>query len=475
MSSNAVAKVGALPPDGQEGAQPAEWVVVMPDQIIKRKVDDLLPYARNARTHSAYQVSQIAASIKEFGFTNPVLVAGDDILAGHGRVMAAKKLGLVWVPTLDLSHLSPTQRKAYILADNKIALNADWDLSMLKLELEELDDAGVDLHLLGFSDAELEDLFDVEELENGKDPDDVPPEPVVPHSRPGDIWICGPHKIMCGDSLSITDWETLMGSEKADIVWTDPPYNVAYESKLAGKIKNDDMDDKQFRDFLLGAYSCLYAVMKQGAAIYVAHADTEGFNFRGAFREAGFKLSGCLIWRKNSLVLGRSDYQWMHEPILYGWKPGSSHRWFGGRKQTTIVEAGDTMPFERQPDGRWVIRVGDRTLVVDGQAKVEELESSVIFHEKPPRSADHPTTKPVGLITRMLKNSARHNDIVIDAFGGSGSTMIAAEMMGMCARLMELDCKFVDVQARRYYAYTGRVPVHALTGEPFPVDKVLKK
>ena len=276
------------------------------------------------------------------------------------------------------------------------------------------------------------------------------------------------HRVMCGDSLAITDWDKLMGGEKADMVWTDPPYNVAYESKLAGSIKNDDMGDTQFNEFLLGAYSCLFSVMKPGAAIYVAHSDREGFNFYTAFKQAGFKQSSCVIWKKNSLVLGRSDYQSSHEPILYGWKPGGSHRWFGGRKQTTIHDLGEGSPFEQQEDGRWVVRVGDEILVVSGEAKVERQESSVIFHDKPKRSKDHPTTKPVGLITRMLKNNARHNDIVVDAFGGSGSTLIAAEMMGMCSRLMELDPKFVDVQCRRYAEFTGRAAVHAETGEPFP-------
>jgi DNA modification methylase len=448
-----------------------------------RNIADLVPYARNARTHSDLQVAEIAASMDEFGYTNPVLADSKGIAAGHGRVLGAEKLyaagkklrfpngeelPLGTIPVLDCEGWSEAKRRAYILADNKIALNADWDLSMLKLELAELQAEGFDLSLTGFHDDEIADLFTEEAPPADKDPDEVPELPPEPYSKPGDVWICGPHRVMCGDSLSITDWDKLMDGAQADIVWTDPPYNVAYESKLAGSIKNDDMNDGQFRDFLLGAYSCLFAIMKPGAAIYVAHADTEGLNFRSAFREAGFKLSGCLIWRKNSLVLGRSDYQWMHEPILYGWKPGKNHRWFGGRKQTTIADLGDASPFERQDDGRYVVRVGARTLIVSADAMVEEAESSLIYHDKPQRSKDHPTTKPTGLIVKMLKNSARHNDIVVDAFGGSGSTMIAAEQMGMCARLMELDPKFTDVQCRRYFEFTGRHAIHAETGEPFP-------
>lgn len=443
----------------------------MPHKIAIRKVAELLPYARNARTHSPAQVAQIAASISEFGWTNPVLTADGNILAGHGRIMAANQLGIEEVSTIDLSHLTPIQRKAYILVDNKLALNAGWDEGLLKLELAELQQEGFDLALTGWSQDELDALFEPEAKEGASDPDAVPPTPVVPHSKEGDIWVCGPHKIACGSSLEPGAWNRLMGTELADLVWTDPPYNVAYESKIAGKIKNDDMGDDQFRAFLKSAYNCLFRIMKPGAAIYVAHADTEGFNFRGAFRDAGFKLSGCLIWRKNSLVLGRSDYQWQHEPILYGWKPGGKHRWFGGRKQTTIADMGEHSPFVQQPDGRWAITVGEQVLIVEGDAKVAEAPGSVIFHDKPQRSADHPTTKPTGLIVKMLKNNGRRNDLVVDAFGGSGSTLIAAEMVGMCARLMELDPKFVDVQAQRYYEFTGRTPVHALTGEPFPVKQ----
>jgi DNA modification methylase len=444
--------------------------IAMPTQIVLREVATLLPYARNARLHDDAQVANIASSMKEFGFTNPVLIADDTILAGHGRVMAANLLKLKVVPTIDLSHLSPTQRKAYVLADNKIALNSTYDLDMLRVELEELQAEGFDLGITGFGLEEISDLLTPEELPpSDKDPDALPEVPEEPHSKPGDVWILGPHRLMCGDSTMIDHWDTLMAGERADMVWTDPPYNVAYESKLAGAIKNDDMGDANFHQFLLDAYTSLFAVMKPGAAIYVAHADTEGYNFRSAFLKAGFKLSGCLIWEKDSLVLGRSDYQWMHEPILYGWKPGNAHRWFGGRKQTTVAKMGEAAPFEQQPDGRWVVRAGGQTFVVSGDAMVEQLESSVIYHEKPARSALHPTTKPVSLITKFLRNNARHNDIIVDAFGGSGSTLIAAEMMGMCARLMELDGRFADVICARYHGFTGRLPVHALTGEPFPV------
>jgi DNA modification methylase len=264
-------------------------------------------------------------------------------------------------------------------------------------------------------------------------------------------------------------WDALMRGEVADCVWTDPPYNVAYESRLAGKIENDDLGDREFLEMLRGAFACLASVMKPGAAIYVAHADGEpGYAFRRAFREVGFKLSGCLIWRNNQLVLGRSDYQWIHEPILYGWKPGSRHRWFGGRKQVTVQELGETSPFVQQEDGTWAVRIGDQTLIVEGGAKVTgPSPSSILFHDKPSRSAEHPTMKPVALIERMLCHSARSGDLVVDAFGGSGSTLIAADRLGMSARLVELDPKFVDVIVRRWQEYTGRQGVRESDGRVF--------
>jgi DNA modification methylase len=430
-------------------------------KIVQKPVDKLIPYVNNSRTHSDEQIAQIASSIKEFGWTNPILVDGENgIIAGHGRLMAARKLGYKEVPTIELKDLTETQRKAYIIADNRLALNAGWDNEMLTIELNDLLADGFALEMLGFDKDELHVLLNPEQLNEGlTHEDDVPDLPKDPISKPGDIWICGPHKVMCGSSLEIDAWDTLMAGERADACWTDPPYNVAYESKLAGKIKNDDMNNDEFKQFLLDAYISMFSVMKEGAPIYVAHADTEGLNFRDSFIKAGFKLSGCLIWRKNSLVLGRSDYQWMHEPILYGWKPGSKHRWYGGRKLTTIVEHGESGPIQKLEDGRWAIKVGDSVLIVSGDAKLEESPSSIFFHEKPKRSGEHPTMKPVGLIEKMLKSSARPGDIVIDAFGGSGSTLIAADRLGMSARLMELDAKFVDVIVKRWEDFTGKKAV----------------
>jgi DNA modification methylase len=437
------------------------------DKVEQWPIDKLVPYARNSRTHSDAQVDQIAASIREWGWTTPVLVDEvGGIIAGHGRVMAAKKLGVALVPVVVAAGWSDAKKRAYVIADNKLALNAGWDNTMLALELGELGDLGFDVGLTGFSDEEIKDLMTLQ-LEDGQtDPDDVPDLPETPVSRMGDVWILGPHRVVCGDSTTVESWDKVMQGERADICWTDPPYNVAYESKLAGSIKNDNMDDGKFRAFLQDAFVALFTQLKPGGAVYVAHADTEGYNFRHAFREAGFKLSGCLVWKKDSLVLGRSDYQWMHEPILYGWKPGSAHRWYGGRKLTTVQEwAGE--PVVKLADGKYQIVVGDRVLTVSGEASIEETPSSVVFCEKPKRSAEHPTMKPVGLIERQLKCNARSGDIVVDGFGGSGSTMMAAERLGMCARLVEFDPKFVDVIVKRYQDYSGRKAVHAESGKTF--------
>jgi len=474
-------------------------------QVRFSKLSDLVPYARNSRTHSPQQIQAIVRSMDEFGWTNLVLADSHGIVAGHGRVLAAEIIyargdrirfpsgQLVpagTVPWVDCEGWTDEQRKAYIIADNRLAETAGWDLGLLRDELADLKLSDFDVTLTGFSADDILDMF-AEPLAPAKDPDDVPDLPDVPYSTDGDQWILGAHRVRCGDSTSASDWGELMGGELADVVWTDPPYNTDIGGKFesldradggnrrrTGGIKNDKMSDSKFLEFLLSIHACLFRIMKPGAAIYVAHADTEGLNFREAFCVSGLKLSGCLIWEKDHFVLGRADWQWKHEPILYGWKPGSAHRWFGGRKNTSIQDIGIRPPFERLDDGRWAVRSGDATLFLSGDVQVEEVAGSIFRVPKPSRSSSHPTTKPVELIERQLRCSARTNDIVVDAFGGSGSTLIAADRLGMCARLMELDPRFVDVICARYADYTGRMPVHAVTGEAFPlavVEKLIAK
>lgn len=426
------------------------------DKVERWPIAKLKAYDRNARTHSDEQLSQLMASIREFGFTIPVLADPKGVLiAGHARVEAARRLELPEVPVMIARGWSEKQIRAYVLADNKLALNSGWDTALLQAELADLKAMGVDLGITGFSEMELAEVL-APKAGSGPDVDAAPPVPKKTISRPGVVWTCGRHRVICGDSTSPLSMNALMQGEVADLCWTDPPYNVAYSSK-AGSIENDDMSDADFARFLQAAFSNVFTAMRPGAAIYVAHADTEGLAFRAAFRAAGFKLSGCLIWEKDSLVLGRSDYQWQHEPILYGWKPGGRHTWLGGRKQTTIAKLGDGSPFERVDDTFWQVRVGDRIFVIEGNAKVEEFAGTLVNEAKPKRNPDHPTMKPVALIERQLRNHARSGNIVIDPFGGSGSTLMAAERLGLAARLVELDVGYCDVIVRRWQEYTGQM------------------
>jgi len=392
-------------------------------------LETLIPYARNSRTHSDAQVAQIAASIREFGFTNPILIdAEGGIIAGHGRTMAARKLGLDEVPCIRLTNLTDAQKKAYIIADNKLALNAGWDDEMLKVELTELKDLDFDLSLIGFDADELANLLEPEQVDGLTDEDDVPEAPETPVTVEGDVWILGNHRLMCGDLCSQNDMDKLTSGQLVDMWLTDPPYNVAYEGKTkdALKIQNDSMADEDFRTFLRDACVTADTAMKAGAVFYIWHADSEGYNFRGACQDAGWKVRQCLIWKKSSLVIGRQDYHWKHEPCLYGWKEGAGHLWAADRKQTTILE------FDR-----------------------------------PTRSGEHPTMKPVALFEYQLLNNTKGGDIVLDSFGGSGTTLIAAEKNGRFSRVMELDPKYCDVIVKRWQEFTGKHAVHEVTGEVF--------
>lgn len=388
-------------------------------KVVYRDVSELIPYARNARTHSDEQIERIAASIKEFGWTNPILIDGESgIIAGHGRVLAARKLGLEKVPTIELSGLTEAQKRAYIIADNRLALDAGWDEEMLKLEFAELEKEGFELSKTGFSDEEINEMMaDLDREVDGVEDVETPEPPKNPKTKRGEVWILGTHRLMCGDSTSVEDVQEVMGGGIADLWLTDPPYNVAYQGKTkdALTIQNDEMDDESFRRFLVSAYSAADSVLKEGAAFYIWHADSEGFNFRGACRDVGWKVRECLIWSKNSFVLGRQDYQWQHEPCLYGWKDGAAHNWYSDRSQTTILK------FDR-----------------------------------PNRNAEHPTMKPVGLFQYLIGNSTKPGDIVLDSFGGSGTTLIACEQSGRSARIIELDPCYCDVIIERWQNLTGQ-------------------
>jgi len=388
-------------------------------KITQKKVTELIPYVNNSRTHSDEQVAQIAASIKEFGWTNPILVDGSNgIIAGHGRLLAARKLGFKEVPTIELADLTDTQRKAYIIADNRLALNAGWDNEMLTIELNDLLADGFALEMLGFDPKELNALLEPEVIEGLTDEDAVPDVPEEPKTKLGDIYQLGNHRLMCGDSCNQEAVEKLTGGAGVDMLLTDPPYNVAYKGGTGLTIQNDDMGDDQFRQFLRDAFVTADTVMKKGAVFYIWHADSEGYNFRGACKDAGWTVRQCLIWKKSSLVMGRQDYHWKHEPCLYGWKDGAGHLWAADRKQTTILE-----------------------------------------FDKPSRNGEHPTMKPVGLFEYQMLNNTKGGDIVLDLFGGSGTTMLAAEKHGRHGYLMELDPKYCDVIVKRWEDFTGKTAV----------------
>ena len=447
-------------------------------EVRMMQVEQLVPYARNARTHPDWQIDQIAASIAEFGFVNPVLIGDDSVIvAGHGRLLAAQRLGMTQVPVIVLAHLSPAQRRALVIADNRIAENAGWDEELLRAELAALQSEGIDLEVVGFSEAELDELLgdmgeDAPVAVALGDPEFVPEPPPRPVSERGDIWLLGNHRVMCGDSTSLADVRNMCAGP-VDACWTDPPYNVNYEG-VAGKIANDNLAESDFRRFLTDALKAAFKVMKPGAPIYVAHSETEGIAFRSAFASAGFKLSGCLIWVKPSLVLGRSDYQWRHEAILYGWKPGAAHVWYGGRKQTTVRE-GTIMPLRAMPDGTLQVDVANKTFVVSGQnLSIEAFDGSIIRAERPARNADHPTMKPVALILEMLENSTKAGDRVLDLFGGSGSTLIACHKAGRVARLMELDERYCDVIVDRWQTYTGGIARTEAEGVSFEQKRVAR-
>lgn len=384
------------------------------ERFEKVNIDRLVPYARNARTHSKEQILQLRASLREFGFVNPVIVDKDlNIIAGHGRILAAKEEGVTEVPCVFAEHLTEAQKRAYILADNRLAMNAGWDEEMLSVEISDLQAADFDVSLLGFDDAELNKLLgsadDVKDDEF--DVDSELQKPAV--TKPGDLWLLGKHRLVCGDSTKPETYELLMDGNLANLVVTDPPYNVNYEG-TAGKIKNDNMADEKFYQFLLDAFTLTEKAMAKDASIYVFHADTEGLNFRKAFSDAGFYLSGTCIWKKQSLVLGRSPYQWQHEPVLFGWKKSGKHSWYSDRKQSTIWE-----------------------------------------FDKPKKNTDHPTMKPVPLLAYPIINSSMTGCIVLDPFGGSGSTLIACEQTGRYCYMTELDEKFCDVIVRRYIEQVG--------------------
>jgi len=418
------------------------------DQLVTLKISDLKPYEKNARKHEAADVAAIAKSIEAFGFNDPVGVWGPQniIVEGHGRVLAAKQLGLTEVPCIRLDSLTDEQRRAYALAHNKTAELSVWDPNLLPAEIKEI--RSYDMAAFGFippAEIGVEDHF--------TDPDLLPEdENAEPITRRGDIYILGDHKLICGDSTDPEDLQKLMGDELADLWVTDPPYNVAYEGGTEEhlRILNDNMDSARFLEFLTDAFTSAAEYIKPGGAFYIWHADTEGLNFRTALIRSGLTLRECLVWVKSSLVLGRQDYHWQHEPCLYGWKDGASHYFVDDRTQTTVYE-------DARPNIAKMTKDEMRRLLEDIYS--DKTSTTVIHEDKPSRSEAHPTMKPVRLIARSLRNSSRPGEIVLDTFGGSGTTMIACEQLHRKCRMVELDPHYCDVIVKRWENLTGRTAV----------------
>lgn len=390
-------------------------------RIESRSTATLRPYENNPRLNDDAVVA-VAASIRQFGFRQPIVIDAEGVIViGHTRWRAAQHLGLAEVPVHVAEGLSTEQIRALRIADNKTGELAEWDLDKLGIELQALADSDpeLDLSAFGFDPDELARLLDPGVADGLTDPDDIPavPEAGQTLTQPGDLWLLGEHRLLCGDSAEPEQVALLMDGGQADLLLTDPPYNVAYEggTDAAMTIANDDMDDASYRHFLVATLGAAVAVLRPGGAFYCWHADSEGLTVRGACANIGLTVRQCLVWVKSSLVLGRQDYQWKHEPCLYGWKDGAAHTWLSDRSQTTVLE-----------------------------------------FDKPTRNGEHPTMKPVPLFLYLVRNSCAPGGIVLDPFGGSGTTMIAAEQTGRRARLMELDPRYCDVIVRRWEQFTGK-------------------
>lgn len=403
------------------------------------EISKLIPYVNNARTHSPDQIVKLRSSLREFGFINPVIIDRDyNIIAGHGRVLAAQEEKITEVPCVFVDYLTEAQKKAYIIADNRMAMDAGWDEELLKLEIETLQGMDFDVSFTGFEDQEIADLFGADGKSDVED-DDFDLNAALEKAsfvEKGDIWQVGRHRLMCGDATSPDDVSTLMDGKKANLIVTDPPYGVSFESWHGLTIQNDSIKGEEFYSFLLAAFKNMADNLENGGAAYVFHADTESVNFRRAFADAGFHLSGCCIWVKNSLVPGYSDYQWQHEPVLYGFLQNGKHRWYSDRSQTTV----------------WNFN-------------------------KPKINKNHPTSKPLDLLAYPIGNSSQANSIVVDTFGGSGSTLMACENTNRICYMMELDEKYASVILRRYVEDTGDAQnVYVIRGgEQIPYADLVKE
>lgn len=434
-------------------------------KITKLKIADLSADPANVRKHDDRNIETIMGSLRRFGQQKPIVVDKSKVVrAGNGTLEAAKRIGWETIEAY-VSDLTGSEMTAYAIADNRTAELAEWDEAALAAVLEGLQQDGM-MEFSGFNDNDLCDLLSGIDLENedATTEDDVPDVKPDSISKPGDVWLLDEHRVLCGDSRDMLALDRLLDGALCDMCFTDPPYNVGYigKTKDALQIKNDEMSGDDFLQFLRDVFSSINVALKPGSLVYVCHADSEGMRFRRAFEDPGLLFKQCLIWVKNCLVLGLQDYHWRHEPILYGWKPGESHRFYADRKQTTVIEGSEGISFDHTDDGidvtviangrTIIIKVPEYKVILDG---TDELESTWLV-DKPTRSADHPTMKPVRLCARAIKHGTKRGEIVLDSFLGSGSTLIAAEQLGRTCYGMEIDPQYCDVIVKRWENLTGK-------------------
>ena len=412
-------------------------------KIIVKDINDLKPYDNNAKLHPKEQIEQIKNSIKEFGNNDPIAIDEDNmIIEGHGRYQALKELGYQEVEVIVLEGLTEEQKNAYRIVHNQLTMNTDWDMEKLKSELNTIT---INMNDLGFSEDLLDEIQEdfSEAEEDNFDVDEAIKEIDEPKSKRGDIYKLGNHILMCGDSTKLEDVKRLTDNNKVDLVITDPPYNINVSNSQGMTIENDNMGDSEFNEFLTAAFECMEDVLKEGSSFYVWYASTEHINFESALNKAGLKVREQLIWVKNQFILGRQDYHWRHEPCLYGWKDGASHYFINDRTQSTVIDDSvDLDTISHEDLVKYVKQLHDT--------------STIIYENKPAINTDHPTMKPIPLIGRLVKNSSKKYDKVLDLFGGSGTTLIVCEQLNRSAYLMEYDPKYCDVIIRRWEELTGK-------------------